>query len=68
MPDLRGNPRRRRTVAPGWARILPWIGFRYDHFRHAFVIRVVGNRLGPVIQPEIQPHQANQASAGPTEG
>jgi hypothetical protein len=30
---------------------------RYSHFRDAFVLRGVGNRIGPVLRPDRRDHR-----------
>ena len=45
-------PRPRRYVSPGQARVLRFVGFRYDAFREAYVLRVIGKRFGPVLRLE----------------
>ena len=34
--------------AVGWA-------FRYSYHRHAYVLRGIGNRMGPVLTPKHEP-------------
>ena len=42
--------RRRRTVAPGLVGLLrPFLRFSYS--RDAYVLRLIGNRRGPVLRP-----------------
>jgi hypothetical protein len=50
----RTQPRRRRLLASRWAKLLPWLGFRYNDkrssvTRDAYVLRGVGERFGPVL-------------------
>lgn len=53
-------PRKRRQVGPGGLRVARMCGFRYDEGRDAYVLRVVGNRVGPVLRshPPIDSAQA----------
>jgi hypothetical protein len=44
----RTTPRRRRAIAPHTLAVLR-IAFRYSYSRDAYVLRVVGNRIGPVL-------------------
>jgi hypothetical protein len=44
------TPRPRRQVRPATLRIARLIGFRYDAGRDAYVLRLVGNRFGPVLR------------------
>jgi hypothetical protein len=46
----RTTPRPRHPISEGRARLLPVIGFRYSASRDGYVLRAVGNRLGPVYQ------------------
>jgi hypothetical protein len=43
--------RRRRYVAGGWLKALGPL-LRYSHCRDAYVLRVVGRSVGPVLRPE----------------
>jgi len=47
---VRRNPRRRRQVGRFTARLSRLVGFRYDAPRDAYVLRLVGNRFGPVLR------------------
>jgi hypothetical protein len=47
---VRRNPRKRRQVRPGTLRVARICGFRYDEGRDAYVLRLVGNRVGPVLR------------------
>ncbi len=53
-------PRKRRQVKPGALRVARICGFRYDEGRDAYVLRVVGNRVGPVLRshPPVDSAQA----------
>lgn len=46
----RTNHRTRRSISVRRARLLPLLGFRYSTTRDAYVLRVIGNRFGPVYQ------------------
>lgn len=46
----RHAPRRRRHVRPLTLRAARILGFRYDPARDAWVLRLVGNRFGPVLR------------------
>jgi hypothetical protein len=46
----RASPRRRHAIAPKSTWLLKALGFRYSSTRDAYVLRLVGNRLGPVFQ------------------
>jgi hypothetical protein len=50
----RTTPRRRRPVAPHTLAILR-IAFRYSYSRDAYVLRGLGNRMGPVLVPARDP-------------
>ena len=43
-------PRKRRQVGPAALRVARICGFRYDEGRDAYVLRLVGNRIGPVLR------------------
>jgi hypothetical protein len=45
---MREHPRRRHQLAPGIAPLI-WPIFRFSHPRQAYVLRGVGNRIGPVL-------------------
>lgn len=51
----RDTHRPRKPVSARWARLLPFVGFRYSATRDAYVLRVVGNRIGPVYQIGVSP-------------
>ena len=46
----REQPRKRRHVSRRGARVLTMLGFRYSYGRDAYVLRIVGHRLGPVLK------------------
>jgi hypothetical protein len=46
----RTEHRKRRAISVRGARLLPLVGFRYSTSRDAYVVRVVGNHVGPVFQ------------------
>ena len=48
MPRTTHRPR--KPISPTTARFLPLAGFRYSVTRDAYVLRVIGNRFGPVLQ------------------
>lgn len=54
---MRSTPRTRRQVGPQTAKLLTPL-FRYSYGRDAYVLRGIGNRLGPVLQVrrEAPPH------------
>ncbi len=43
-------PRKRRQVGRTGLRVARICGFRYDECRDAYVLRLVGNRVGPVLR------------------
>jgi len=48
---MRDRHRRRRFYLPGPAVAgLRLVGFRYDAVRQAYILRLIGNRFGPVIR------------------
>lgn len=47
---FRGRPRRRHYITPGKLAIARLAGFRYSHGRDAYVLRLVGNLVGPVLK------------------
>jgi hypothetical protein len=47
---IRRIPRKRRQVRPAALRVARICGFRYDEGRDAYVLRLVGNRFGPVLR------------------
>jgi len=49
-PTIRRIPRSRRQIGPATLRVARAFGFRYDDVRHAYVLRGVGNRFGPVLR------------------
>jgi hypothetical protein len=44
------SPRRRRAVSPGLL-VAAKPFFRHSYSRDAYVLRVVGNKMGPVLVP-----------------
>lgn len=48
---MRAQARPRREVSPGLIRLLAPL-FRYSAGRDAYVLRGVGNRVGPVLRPD----------------
>jgi hypothetical protein len=44
------RPRPRRAISSRKARALRLLGFRYSASRDAYVLRIVGNRFGPVYK------------------
>ena len=57
----RTTHRPRRPISVKRARLLPLLGFRYSTTRDAYVLRVIGNRIGPVYQVQAR---ADGAAAG----
>ena len=49
-PTIRRIPRPRRQVGPATLRLARIFGFRHDEARDAYVLRLVGNRVGPVLR------------------
>ena len=49
-PVVRTRRRRRRTVGRVGRVLLYLLGFRYDWWRDAYVLRIIGNHVGPVFQ------------------
>lgn len=47
----RSRPRPRRFVAPWLLSMLGFL-FRYSGGRDAYVLRVIGGRVGPVLRPD----------------
>lgn len=45
------RPRPRREVGALTMRTVGW-AFRYSYHRHAYVLRGIGNRMGPVLTPK----------------
>jgi len=58
----RAFPRRRRYISPRSMVIARLAGFRYSHHREAYVLRLVGNRFGPVLKTT--PSKVAQPSPG----
>ena len=48
---------RRRRYLPGWALTVLWPAFRYSRRRDAYILRVVGERRGPVLKRDYEPHE-----------
>ncbi len=46
----RTEPRPRHEISPRLIPLLKVIGFRYSLGRDAYVLRIVGNRVGPVYR------------------
>ena len=57
---MRRTPRKRRQVGPITLRVARICGFRYDGGRDAYVLRLIGNRVGPVLRshPPVDSAQA----------
>ena len=47
---MRGRQRRRRYVSPRLIAVARCVGFRYDYYRDAYILAVVGDRFGPVLK------------------
>jgi hypothetical protein len=47
---VRDKPRPRHGVSARRIQLLKMLGFRYSGSRDAYVLRLVGNRYGPVYQ------------------
>jgi hypothetical protein len=62
----RGLLRRRRYVSPGMLAIARVAGFRYSRARDAYVLRFVGNLIGPVLKtPLLTPPAQPRTKASP---
>ena len=48
-----GVRRRRRYISPQTQSVVRWAGFRYSRTRKAYVLRLVGNFIGPVLKTEM---------------
>jgi putative peptidoglycan binding protein len=48
-----GVRRRRRYISPQKQSVVRWVGFRYSRTRKAYVLRLVGNFIGPVLKTEM---------------
>lgn len=48
-----GVRRRRRYISPQTQSVVRWAGFRYNRSREAYVLRLVGNFIGPVLKAEM---------------
>ncbi len=46
----RAEPRPRRYIQPERIWVLKLLGFHYAHWRGEYVLRVIGNRWGPVYR------------------
>ena len=55
LQPVRDIPRPRRPVSRRRARWLRVLGFRYSDFRDAYVLRLIGERYGPVYQVQREP-------------
>jgi hypothetical protein len=55
--------RRRHPVSPQRLWMLKVFGFRYSQSRDAYVLRIVGRRLGPVLQVRPDTQGRKQAAA-----
>lgn len=55
----RATTRRRRPVATENVRVLKALGFRYSVSRDAYVLRIFGNRVGPVFQIRQSPPETS---------
>jgi hypothetical protein len=59
----RQKPRRRRTISARRVWMLKVVGFRHSLGRDAYVLRVVGNRFGPVFKVATEHEASADASA-----
>jgi hypothetical protein len=59
LVGARATPRPRRRISARQSRALRLVGFRYSISRDAYVLRIVGNRFGPVFQVR-RPEQPDQ--------
>lgn len=57
----RTTPRPRREVSARRLRALKAVGFRYSPSRNAYVMRIVGNRFGPVYREMAPEHPERTA-------
>jgi hypothetical protein len=48
-----GVRRRRHYISPQTQSVVRWAGFRYSSTRKAYVLRLVGNFIGPVLKTEM---------------
>lgn len=62
----REHHRERKLISTSRARWLTRLGFRYSLSRDAYVLRIVGNRFGPVYQiaPTPRPKAPESESQG----
>jgi hypothetical protein len=60
---LRTVPRPRRYLASYWLVLLAPF-FRYSHGRDAYVLRVIGDHIGPVLRVERRAARRRRADAG----
>jgi hypothetical protein len=60
LPRKRHRPR--TPVSARKARLLPLLGFRYSTSRNAYVLRLVGNYVGPVFQVGVSRPQPSAES------
>ena len=63
----RSHHRPRRTVSVTTARLLSLIGFRYSATRDAYVLRFIGNQIGPVFQVDTHPELRSRSQAADRE-
>jgi hypothetical protein len=63
----RDQHRRRRPISVRRARLLTLAGFRYSTTRDAYVLRGIGNHVGPVYQIVTRPQPSTEHSAAETE-
>jgi hypothetical protein len=47
---VRADPRPRRNIQPNRVWLLKLLGFHYSHWRGEYVLRVIGDRIGPVYR------------------
>lgn len=57
----RQKPRRRHGISPRRVWILKLLGFRHSLGRDAYVLRLIGNRFGPVFKVASTPDAAPDA-------
>lgn len=59
----REKPRERKPVSAKRAALLPYLGFRYSISRDGYILRGIGNRVGPVYQVQrVMRERAAQAA------
>ena len=63
----RTQHRTRKPISASAARWLPFAGFRYSMTRDAYVLRVIGNKVGPVYEVSWNrsPERANEDAQSP---